>query len=189
MNSTLLHPASKSEALEFICEEPGGIVTHRVWQMSLSLENLRRFWNEARKHRTLFGEEIVDDFSKFINRLVVDGPEGIVSTGLFWVIDDFVGVLYLTEIDPGVDALAHYTFFNGRHRGRTQMTKDLLRYVFDKYGFVRLTVHLPLYASPVAFKFVESLGFQHEGRKRKATLYKGCWFDVNIFGLLREEAS
>lgn len=174
--------------LSIVCDEPEGRVRREVRQMTLSIPNMREFWLRAREHRTLFGEEILDDFSKFVKNLVVEGPDGIASTGLFWVIDDFVGVYYLTDIVPEDDALVHYTFFDGRHRGRAQMTKQMIAYVFRRYNFIRLTAQFPLYVSPVVFKFAEQVGFKLEGRKRKAALYKGLWFDENHYGILREEA-
>lgn len=174
--------------LTVVCEEPEGAVERCVYQIALSLDNLKSFWHRAKMHRTLFGEEITEDFTKFVNNLVAEGPDGIVPTGLFWVVDDFVGIYYLTDIEPGVDALVHYSFFDGRHKGRVDLSKAMIKMAFEKYGFVRLSAHLPLYATPVAFKFVEEVGFKKEGRKRNAVRYKDKWFDTNLYGILREEA-
>jgi RimJ/RimL family protein N-acetyltransferase len=63
----------------------------------------------------------------------------------------------------------------------------MLQFVFNRYKFQRLTVEAALFASPATFKFIERLGFKQEGRKRAARLYKGHWFDVNIYGILRSE--
>ena len=171
------------------CAEPGGSVIREVRKMNLTPENMRTFWEQARKFKTIFNSEIRDDFQKFVKVLVTqNSDESITPNGLFWVIDDFVGVFYLTNIIPENDAQAHYTFFDGRHRGRIDLVKEMLRYAFEKYGFRRLSVEIPRYKSEKTRNFVEkSLGFRCEGKIRKSAFFDNDWYDSNIYGILREE--
>ena len=174
--------------VQVVCHEPEGDITRRVKQMALTPQNLRTFWDKARQFETLFTAEINGDFRKFLEVFLRQLPDGSVeSNGLFWLVDDFVGILYLTDIIAGVDAHAHFTFFDKRLRGREELVKQMLQFVFARYKFQRLTVEAALFASPSTFKFVERLGFKLEGRKRSARMYKGQWFDVNIYGILRHE--
>lgn len=169
------------------CKEPEGTVIRHVYPMLLSMENLRTFWEKASQFRTLFTDDINGDFSKFCELFISADEAGVRAHGLFWVVDDFVGVFYLNFIRE-TEALCHYTFFDRRHFGREELTKAMLRHVFIKYGFQRLNVEVAAYASKHTFGFTHALGFVKEGRKRKCLLYKGDWFDVHQYGLLREEA-
>lgn len=174
--------------LEVDCLEPEGKVTRAVRFMPLSVGNLRTLWERARQFDTLFGEEINSDFQRFLEVVIRMGPEGIEPTGLFWVVDDFVGMFYLTHIIPEQQADVHYSFFDRRHKGRITLVREMLKFAFKRYGFVRVNAWIPVYATEQAFKFVAQLGFKDEGKKRKAAFYKGKYFDVVLFGLLREEA-
>jgi RimJ/RimL family protein N-acetyltransferase len=173
--------------LSVVCNEPESIVCRHIYPMQLTPENLKVFWERARKLRTIFANDVNGDFKRFMEIFVSQDNDGqLRSHGLFWIIDDFVGVYYLTNI-TGIEAKAHYMFFDRRHRGREELTREMLRYVFRRYGFWRLTVDVPMYASKSTFGFVTALGFKKEGRKRKAIEYKGERFDVATFGILRED--
>jgi len=172
------------------CDEPEGTVVRNVYPMMLTPHNLHAFWTKVkeRKFSTIFNEEVRGNFHKFMEVFLREGPEGIESRGIFWVVDEFVGVLYLTDIEPEVDAKVHYVFFDGRHRGRIDLVRAMIVYVMVRYNFHRLTAETPLFYKPSAFLLAESIGFVKEGRKRLARKFDGKWFDVNVYGILREEA-
>jgi len=180
---------NKEPVVSALCvESKVGKVKREVRPLYFTPENLKKFWEKSKNFKTLFGREIGEDFHRFIS--VLANPRGetpIESTGLFWVIDDFVGVFYLTDIQPGIDAKVHYSFFDKKHIGRVKLTREMVKYVFGKYKFRRLTAEIPYYASNYVFKFVEEVGFTKEGRKRKAALYDNNWFDINCYGILKEE--
>lgn len=177
---------SEEPIVSVTCTEPEGEIVRNVRFMDLSPENLQLFWEKSRKFNTLFSSQITN-FQQFINLFVNQGVNGITSNGLFWVVDDFVGVFYLTEIMPKVDALVHYSFFDGRHRGRQDLTRAMLKYVFEEFGFRRLTAEIPYYVSKHTFIYVERVGFKKEGRKRKSAFFNNSWFDTNCYGILRED--
>jgi RimJ/RimL family protein N-acetyltransferase len=169
------------------CDEVKSVVTRNVYPMKLTRENLLKFWEKARKYPTLFTKEIKGDFDKFLDVFIGEEDGVIVSRGLLWVVDDFVGVFYATDIKPEQDALVHFTFFDGRVKGRAPLAQAMLRYVFYHYQFRRLTAHVPLFVVPAAVNFVQQVGFKKEGRKRKSSYYNGEWYDTIHFGILREE--
>lgn len=183
-------PSRSDVVVRCDCNEPDGIVTREVRLLRFTPENLSKFWAQAKKHRTIFRFEIGGDFRKFMDRFVKQGPGGdLLPTGIFWVVDDFVGVFYLTDIDIGIDAVAHYSFFDGRHHGREKLVMEMLKYVFETIKFHRLTSEIPLHASPHTHNFVEhTVGFKKEGRKRAASELNGKFYDLNIYGLTKDEA-
>lgn len=190
MNSLPTDQANNAPILSVVCEEPEGTVTRHVYPLIFTPENIDKFWNKAKKHRTLYGKEI-PNLTEFMNLFFWDHPKGreygIMANGLFWVVDDFEAVFYITDIRKFEDCLVHYTFFSGRHKGREKLVKEMLHYLFEVYQFNRLSAEIPCYAVPQARKFAQALGFIYEGKRRACATYKGEKFDVNLYGLLRSE--
>lgn len=169
------------------CIEKHELVDRNVYQMLLTPENLQRFWNECKQFPTLYGHVL--SVEKFAELFLDEGPGGLLrAKGLFWVVDDFVGVFYLTNIYVGVDAMVHYAFFDRCHNGREKLVRKMINYVFREYKFHRLSAELPAYAKDSG-KFAEEMGFKLEGRKRSARWYKGEWFDVNLYGIINPYVS
>lgn len=156
--------------------------------MQLTMENVHKFWEKSSKFPVLFNAEIRGNFTKFLELFFTQYSEAvIVPNGLFWYVDDFVGVFYMTNIVPGFDAKVHFTFFDGRFSGRLELTKQMIEYVFKRYQFIRLSAEIPAYVNEKVVNFIEFVGFSYEGRKRDAVEYKGDMFDVKLFGILKGE--
>lgn len=199
----LIESPKKNPIVSHICHEPEGDFKRSVCLMPLSVENLEKFWKQAKQYRTLFNEEIRGDFKKFIDVfLYYDAKKQIQTRGLFWTLDGptphnslypdavqdgFAGVYYMTRIVPGVDALVHVNMLDGRFKGREEITKKLLLYAFKKFGFHRLTVQVPVYIKPNVIRFIRNLGFVSEGRLRELVLYHDKWFDVFSFSIFENE--
>ncbi len=168
----------------------GEEVERSIRPLILTPDSLQRFYASASKYPRIFGEEFTGSFNKFINIFLSQTSSGeLQGEGLFWVVDDFTGVFYLTDIYHPYDALMHFAFFDKRLRGRDLLTRAMIRYVFEKYGFNRLSAEVPLYAGDHTFAFIEKgVRLKKEGRRRKAAEYKGDMFDVNLYGILREES-
>ena len=171
-----------------VCHEPEGDFERSIRLMPLSIKNLKKFWEQASQYRTLFNEEIKGDFKKFLDIfLYYDARDQIQTRGLFWVLDDFAGVYYMTRIVPGVDALCHVNMLDGRFKGREEISKKLLLHAFEAYGFHRLTVQVPVYIKPNVIRFIRNLGFVSEGRLRGLVYYHDKWFDVFSFSIFKDE--
>lgn len=160
---------------------------YQVRKMPLSAENLQAFWEHAKQYPVIFGKEVLNNADDFVKLFVYNENGEFRTNGLFFVVNDFLGIFYLSDIIPAEDALAHYTFFDRKHHDRKDLVIAMLKYVFKHYGFRRLSVQIPNYATPQARHFVQACGFQYEGKRRKAAYYKNDWFDVNCYGILREE--
>jgi len=61
-----------------------------------------------------------------------------------------------------------------------------MRYYFQELRYQKVTVHIYSFAEP-SVKLHESLGFQLEGRIRRAVFTNGQYFDELIYGLTKEE--
>ncbi len=154
-------------------------------------ETIKKFWDNSKQFPTIYGHEIVDDWGKFIDLFFHNNNGELSPKGLFWVLNDFTGVFYLTNIvldgEQLIDANAHYTFYDRRHHGRVPLVKEMLKFWFNKYQFIRLSAEIPNYATPQARHFAQECGMSYEGKKRNAALYKDQWYAVNLYGILKQE--
>ena len=168
--------------LTYTCDEPEGKITRHVYPLIFTAENIQKLWERSHQFPTLFGRE-VGSIQEFYNLYIDPESNQLLSGGLFWVIDDFVGIFYLTDISD-MEATVHYSFFDQRHRGRGGLARAMIKYVLSEYKFHRLNAFVPLYTSRYVRHFIASLGFILEGRKRQAAMFKGDWYDVMFYGML-----
>jgi len=98
------------------------------------------------------------------------------------------GYVLLTGIRPGVDAQIHWLIWEGETipHSITDACKELLGYLYDKHDLRRATGLVPSF-NQKARRLALLLGFKYEGEYREAFLYKGEFYNVQIYGLLREE--
>lgn len=150
------------------------------------MERLRELWELLKPFDTLFGDFVNGDFEHFVRMFVMQDSNGVpVPTGLFWDIDD-VGMFSLTEIKPLDSGLAHFLFWDQKFKGREELCRGMIRYAFETYKFHRVRTEVGLFA-PHTLNAVKRIGFVQEGRKRQAVMYKGDWFDVNTYSILKED--
>ena len=61
---------------------------------------------------------------------------------------EVVGLIYLTDVIPGCDALAHYVFFDGDLVGKTSLLRSMIDWCFSDHegwkGLKRITVSLEI---------------------------------------------
>lgn len=125
-----------------------------------------------------------------------------------------VGVISFTDIQAGVDAKAHYIFFDERLADKTEILKEIIRWAFtdheDWRALQRLTIEIPRPFAALARHAARKLGFggdfrytlkesvyegkprktqiSVEGVKRGAVRWKGSAHDLLILGLTQEDA-
>jgi RimJ/RimL family protein N-acetyltransferase len=174
--------------MKVVCKEPEGPVEREVWPFVFNRENIFKLYKAASQFPVLF-DGAVGTMENFLSRFLVENLSGdIEPAGLIWVIDDFVGIVYMNNISLE-EADVHYSFFDRRHKGRETLVSAMLKYAFNKYRFTRLNAQIPAYAGLGPRIFAERCGFRLEGRKRKAVWYKGEKFDVYLYGILAEEVN
>lgn len=173
--------------LRFKCDEPGGTIVRYVKPAELSFAVLTGYYDRLREFKTVFNSYVRNNLDDFIRLFVTgDGSDGVRATGLIWEVDD-VGILYLTEIAIGHDALAHFNFWDKRLRGREDLIRGMMKHVMEMLDLHRVTVEVGMFSGKWLLNSIERMGFVREGRKREAFKFKGEWFDSIIFSMLRSE--
>lgn len=112
-----------------------------------------------------------------------------------------VGVLYVTDVVAGADALGHYVFFDGQLGDKTQVIEGMIQWVFadhdDWRALRRLTIEIPAPFYALARHATNRLGFGGgftyrngknvlavEGVRRNAVVWRGAPCDTLILGRL-----
>jgi RimJ/RimL family protein N-acetyltransferase len=161
------------------------LVERSVYELIFTPDNLMRLWEKASQFRALFWEDINGDFKKFLSLIMSQEGSTVKANGLFWVIDDFVGVYYMNNIN-WCDAQIHYSFFDKRHSGRHRITRAMIKYVFDNFRAHRLSAEIPRFQQGT-FEFIKQVGLKQEGVKRESVWYKDQWYDVELWSILKSE--
>lgn len=177
---------SGDTVLEIECEERDGTVVRAVKFVPLTIERLRFYYDNLKEFDVLFNEHVRNDFKSWISQFLSQDESGnVTSNGLIWQVDD-VGIFYLTDIRPGYEALAHFNFWDQKFNGRRELCREMLKYIFTRFGFHRIVTEVAMYATK-SLSAVEWIGFTKEGRKREAVKYKGEWWDVALYSILEDE--
>lgn len=171
-------------------DEKGTKIKRYVYPLQMTPENIQKWFDKAKEFPGLYGKEKFNTIQEFIRIFCYTENDRPALNGLLWVLDDFDGVFYLHDISD-YDATVHYTFFDRRHNGREPLVQAMLAYVFTKYGFNRLSTSIPLYTvtrdgNQGTIQFILRCGFFYEGKRIQAIPYRGRWFDINLYGILRK---
>jgi len=114
---------------------------------------------------------------------------------------DVVGILLLTEIVVGTDAVAHFVFFDEDLRSKTQLMTEVLDWIFSDHNdwraLQRVTIQIPDFMFALVRYAQRYLGFSGpfthkiagksarvEGVKRNAVMWRGTPRDLLILGKL-----
>ena len=168
------------------CNEPEGTFIRHVRLVQLNTSTLKFYWDKLSAFDVLFNEQYDSKFEEFVKAFITGDAENLKARGLIWQVDD-VGILYLTNIVPGVEAEGHFSFWDSRIAGRVPLLRTMLKYWCETFGLHRVVTYLPLYTRKGLFRLVESIGFVKEGRLREAAFYKGQWWDMNAYAVLESE--
>ncbi len=179
--------------LHFECDEPEGKVSRTVRPAILTFGTLKGYYDRLKEFDTVFNGYVANNIDAFIRSFVKgDGSDDLQATGIIWEVDD-VGILYLTNISIGNDALAHFNFWDRRYKGRENLIRGMMRYVMKEFDLHRISSEVGLFAAPWLPLALEKIGFVREGRKREAIWHirpnakEGEWFDSLIYSILRSE--
>ncbi|MGC8902938.1 MAG: GNAT family N-acetyltransferase [Fervidobacterium sp.] len=88
-----------------------------------------------------------------------------------------------------VNRNAYLTYYlKNEHRGKglgSEMLKRAIVFAFNELNLNRITAEVYEY-NIVSMKLLEKLGFVQEGRLRKAKFHNSRFWDIIIYGLLKE---
>lgn len=145
-----------------------------------SFEKVQFIWETLNNISGLFDDYHKDNFGLFLNKLR--------SSDTVWLErEDGNGLLYLTNVVPGLSATGHVIYWDKRLRGREEFTMDCIRWMMGIIPLEKLNLFLPAYAL-AARAFADRLGFKREGIIRRWSKSDGKLFDIFVFGMTKEEA-
>lgn len=83
-----------------------------------------------------------------------------------WKQGEFIGIVSLTRITPGVDALLHFIFMDTGHLvGKRRFLLAFLRHCYLRHGFQRITFECPEPLGKLIRFARRNLGFTYEGER------------------------
>lgn len=154
----------------------------RVYE--LSPEKIAELWKEFSQHKVLFSDFTDGKFRPFF--AVLMDPRAIWLEVSVEGEDVPVGVMYITSVKPYHEADGHFAFWDSQGRGREPLVLYIAEWLMDRFQLHRINAYVPEYQKGVR-RFIERLGFVHEGVKREAVLYKEHRLPLHIYGILRSE--
>lgn len=83
-----------------------------------------------------------------------------------WRGGEFVGILLLWRISPGVDALCHFVFFDQQLVGKQKLLLAFLDHCYHDLGFRRISLEVPEFVGTLVSFARRKLGFHFEGEGR-----------------------
>lgn len=171
------------------CKEPEGVFHREVRLSSLSQGKLFDLYMRLKGFKVLFNDITQGDSEAFIKTFIdirVDGSEVVVTPkGLLFEIDD-VGIVFLSDIVPGLNADIHINFWDRRMKGREGLIREIAKFAINNFNLHRLSTSIPAYARP-ALARIKKYGFKEEGIIRESVLYEGQYNNVHLFGILASE--
>jgi hypothetical protein len=143
-----------------------------------TVDTIDELWQTFKNFKLLFVDNVPYDIRQFTAMVMHMGT-------VILTVND-VGIIYTTDTRPGIDADAHFLFWDRRTRGRHRVIIRAFRWLTQELEIHKLNVSVPVYAF-AALQRARKLGLRIEGLRRKAIMHEGAWRDVVEFGVLDEE--
>ena len=99
-----------------------------------------------------------------------------------WRGGEILGILLLTRVTAGSDAVVHFLFFDRNLVGKRSLLHRFFGYCFAVLGFQRLSVEVPEDADRL-IKFYRNFGFRYEGEHRATGLTPIAFLEAGAPGL------
>ena len=170
-----------AEVMEAILD---GCADHRHWYSDID-------WDKGPEARRSFASAYIAD--AYVNGIVWD----------IWHGDEICGIFILNRVAPGIDAYAHFLFFDHELRNKRELCRVAMRQTFadTKLNLHALRVEVPAHMGSLAGFLRKALGFKFEAERRlsdpalakkasqrhHATLYRGSYENVLLLSVTREE--
>lgn len=147
--------------------------------MQLTPQKITELWDKLHVIDGLFDDYTRGNYQLFVQRLQL-------PNSVYLERDDGNGILYLTDVVPGLKASGHVVYWDKRLRGREDFTLSCLQWLINMLSLRKVNVFLPSYAK-AAIAFTKRMGFTHEGTLRRWSYSDGKLFDMESFGITNEE--
>ncbi len=141
-------------------------------------EKLSELWARFTASHGIFDDITKGDVAAFL-RAIHD------YHNVWLELDDGGGVLYATNVIPGLSADVHIAFWDHKIRPRYSLIVKCLNWLTNVCELEKINASLPDFAH-VARKHVVALGFQQEGLIRRFSRSDGKLYDLYYYGILKE---
>jgi len=161
------------------------LLTHNnyvVQDLTLSPDKIKSIWRMLKRSRTLFSDLTINDVPNFV--------AAVTSSNSMWFEvrqnGVVIGIVSFGEMHQVTDCLGHMVFFDRRPAAKKELCVLIVKWMFNNFPLERMSVHVPqLYTRTV--DLMRSMGFTTEGKKRRASLIGGKWWDHVMYGITRKE--
>lgn len=150
----------------------------------LNPKKISDIWRQASKHPVLFSDYTEGRIEPFLELLT--NPRSVWFEVVRVEDDLTIGAAYVDRVIPGFDAQGHFAVWDSIANGRQLIFQKIMDWLFNRYQLRRISCAVPPYQAGT-IRFAKSLGFKQEGERREAVVYKGKWFPLIEFGILRSE--
>lgn len=127
----------------------------------------------------MFDDTTYGDFDYFLRTL--SNPSNV-----FFELEGGAGLVSFTSVQPRVDALLHFIFYDKKLKGKEWTVNQILGDMFELGKLNRISCAIPE-DRITGVKLVKRLGFKQEGMIRGAFLRNNCYLNVGIYGLMHKE--
>lgn len=142
-------------------------------------KSVDELWDKLQQFPQVFDDFGKNDKQGFVARLMQ-------RNNIFIDIGPGLGLAAGMAVRPRVDMVLHLVMFDRRLRGREGLFFEIMDEFFKTLQLRRMTAMLASDAR-TGIKLVQRLGFTQEGLMRDALLRDGQLFDIEIYGILKEE--
>lgn len=98
------------------------------------------------------------------------------------------GMVSITSIQSNINANIHFMLWDMKYPVKKILgeARDIFRDLFSRYSLSRITATIPA-INKGAVRLAVLLGMKFEGTMREAFLYKGQYYDIYIYAILKRE--
>jgi RimJ/RimL family protein N-acetyltransferase len=138
---------------------------------------IEQTWEKIRTQDYAFDDFTINNPGLFL--------AGMVSENTYYFLVEEAGIVILNDLyENSTSSNIHFCMWEKwyPHSKIIQAAKEALGFVFS-FNCHRVSALIPVY-NPFAKRLATQLRFRYEGCMKEAILYKGKWYDEDIFGLL-----
>jgi RimJ/RimL family protein N-acetyltransferase len=153
-----------------------------IKELPYDVMHLAALWLKLKEFPTLFSDSTRGDIQNWISMIRDDS----------WVWyevmekEKLVGIIYFQLVDDKADI--HIAFFDRKPAEKKELVKFFCKFLFDGLPQLhKITAAIPsIYFA--TWRLAKAVGFKWEGTLREDAVFEGRRIDVNLYGLLRNEA-
>jgi len=150
----------------------------------LTPQKIQELWIEYSQHDTLFSDYTLGKVEPFLDVLLASNA---IYAEIYSIDDEApIGAMMMNRVLRNFDALAHFTLWNGKARGKEPLFLEMMRLWMGEFNLHRLSVEVTAHSKGV-IRMIERLGFQHEGTRREGSIHKEVWVDLEMYGIMESE--